>query len=66
MIYKYDEMVNKVLNFVGISPNHHISPKTHFNPAISIQGTKLWEKYPQYNDAVKIIEKELPDYLHQY
>ena len=66
MIYKYDEMVNKVLDFIGISPDHHLFPRTHFDPSKSIKGTKLWEKYPQYEDAVKIIEQELPDFIYQY
>ena len=66
MIYKYDEMIKMVMDFVGISPEHHVSPKTHFIPTKSINGTRLWERYPQYSDSVKIIEKELPDYLYNY
>ena len=66
MIYKYDEMIKTVMDFVDISPEHHVSPKTHFIPTKSINGTRLWERYPQYSDAVKIIEKELPDFLYNY
>lgn len=66
MIYNYDEMVRKVLDFIGISLEHHVSPQTHFVPSKSIQGTKLWEKYPEYADAVRIIERELPEYLYHY
>ncbi len=66
MIYKYDEMVKKVMNFVGIDVSHHVSPKSHFNPEVSIKGTQQWNSYPQYLDAVKIIESELPDYLYHY
>ena len=66
MIYHYDEMVQKVIDFIEISPSHHVSPKTHFVPSRSINGTKLWEKYPQYINAVREIEKELPEYLHDY
>lgn len=66
MILNYDIMVKKVMGFVGINSIHHIAPKTHFIPEKSIQGTQLWKRYPQYIDAVKIIEQELPDYLYNY
>ena len=66
MIYNYDIMVPKVLEFVGIDKKHHVSKKTHFNPSKSIRGTKLWEKHPEYKTAACLIEKELPDYLHDY
>ena len=64
MIYHYDEMVPKVCDFVGIDRSHHIEPKKYFNPAISIKGTRTWERYPQYMEDVKIIEQELPDFLY--
>lgn len=66
MIYDYDRMVKKVLDFVGIDSSHHITPRLHFDPSKSIRGTKQWERYPEYSDAVKIIEEELPEFLHQY
>lgn len=66
MIFKYDEMVKKVLNFLEIDPIHHISPRSHFDPSVSIRGTKTWLKYPEYAKEIEIIEKELSDYLYNY
>jgi hypothetical protein len=66
MIYHYDEYVQKVFDFVEMDRSHHISPRTHFDPSISIRGTKMWERYPEYAEAVKIIEQELPEYLYEY
>lgn len=66
MIYRYDEMVPVVCEFVGIDPKHHILPKKYFDPSISAKGTRTWERYPQYSDAVSIIEKELPEFLYSY
>lgn len=66
MIYNYDSMIKKVMDFVGITSGHHITPKSHFIPSTSISGTRLWEKYPEYMAAVKVIESELPKYLHKY
>lgn len=65
MIYHYDEMVSKVCEFVGIDKSHHVEPKKYFNPAVSIKGTRTWERYPKYAEAVKIIEQELPDFLYK-
>lgn len=66
LIYKYEESLQKVFEFVGMDRSHHIAPRSHFNPAVSIGGTKLWEKHPEYSAAIKIIEEELSDYLYKY
>jgi hypothetical protein len=66
MIYHYEENVKKVLEFVGIPEDHHTRKRTRFNPDISVKNTKLWEKHPEYADVVKIIEKELPEFLYSY
>ena len=66
LIYSYDIMVEKVLDFIGIPKSHHIHPRRFFNPEISIKGTQLWKTHPEYAAQVKIIEQELPDYIHQY
>lgn len=66
MIYHYDETVKKVLDFVSISPSHHISPRTHFIPEKSMKNTQMWKTRPEFVEAVKIIEKELPEYLYPF
>lgn len=66
MIYDYDNMVQKVLDFLGIDKKHHTLPRTHFNPDLSIRGTKTWMKYPEYAEDIKIIEEELPEFLYNY
>lgn len=67
MIFKYNEMVPKILDFLGIKHVHHVAPKRYFNPSVSIYGTQLWiYKSASYNDAVNIIETELSDMLYDY
>lgn len=66
MIYHYDENVKKVLEFVGIDESHHVRKRERFNPDISIKNTKLWEKYPEYADEVKVIEEKLDEFLYHY
>jgi hypothetical protein len=66
MIYKYDEYVPKVMEFIGVTEEHHTRKKTRFNPEISIKNTRLWERYPQYAKEAEIIAKLLPEYLYPY
>lgn len=66
LIYKYDECTKKIMDFIGLSESEHIDEKKYFNPDRSIKNTKLWEKHPEYAEAVKIIEKELPEFLYKY
>lgn len=63
LIYKYSETkgrVEKFLELENINPN-----KTHFDPNKSIKNTKLWERYPNENENIKIIEKMLEKYLYK-
>ncbi|MBR3841131.1 MAG: hypothetical protein IKM20_08355 [Erysipelotrichales bacterium] len=64
MIYFYDKTVNSILNFMNISPSHHIHKMKYFNPSISIKNTKLWEKHPEYKNDIDYIEKELSQYCY--
>lgn len=66
MIYKYDEMVPKVMSFLGLKKENHVCPKKYFDPNKSIRGTKQWEKHPELAEEMKIIEHELPGFLHKY
>lgn len=66
MVFHYDEYVKKVMDFVGITEEHHVRKKTRFDPSVSVKNVKQWEKYPEYMDAVKIIEQELPEFLYRF
>jgi hypothetical protein len=64
MVQRYDEMLPKVMKFVGISPEHHVHKQTRFNPDVSVNNIRQWERYPEYEAAIKIIEQELPEFLY--
>lgn len=64
MIYHYDELLPQICCFVGIDQTHHIDKKKYFDPAISVRGTRTWERYSQYSEAVKVIEQELSEFLY--
>lgn len=67
LIYKYEETTKLIFDFLGIDPLvHHIDKKKYFNPAISINGTQLWKRFPQYAEDVQIISEELKEMLYPY
>jgi hypothetical protein len=66
LIYRYDESIKKVIDFVGIDESHHIKKGEVFKPEVSINNTKMWERYPEYKEACAIITEQLPDMLHRY
>lgn len=64
MIYKYEETKLKIEEFLGIS--NHVREFDRFNPKISINNTQLYDKYPEYADDIKKIERELRDSLYDF
>lgn len=66
LIYKYDETVNIIENFVGFDSNNHLNPKSKFIPELSINNTQVFNGNSEYESEVKIIEKELCDYLYKF
>lgn len=67
LIYKYDEMSAKILEFCGISMSHHVNKRQLFNPDISKKNTRLFVDFAQkYSNEIKYIEKELGSSLYDY
>lgn len=64
IIYRYRETVDLIKSFTTLE--NHIFPKQKFNPNISINNTQLVLKYPEYKDDIKIIEKELSEFLYDF
>lgn len=66
LIYKYQETTEKIVKWLGFSKENHILPGKKFNPNKSIKNTRMWEKFPQASEEVKIISESLKEYLYQY
>lgn len=66
LVYKYEEMVVKIENWLGLTSEEHDNPRTSFDPGISIKNTKLWERLKGVEEEVAFIEKALPNYLYKY
>ena len=65
MIYKYDETVKKIEDFLNLSPENHVRKKTSFNPSKSIHNTKTWMNPIVSKADISKIETELSEYLYQ-
>ena len=66
LIYHYDATLKKLYDFFEIDKKHHTKKRKYFNPDVSIQWTKMYEKHPEYRkDAVAKIQKELHEYCFQ-
>lgn len=65
LIYNYDKMIEEITSFLGFKAADHINKKSRFNPDISIKNTQLFRK-KEYADEVKVIEKELSNYLYDF
>ena len=66
LIYNYDDTVKQIIEFIGNDTKHHIRKKQLFNPEVAIKNTKLWERFPQYSEEIKVIEATLKEFLYKY
>ena len=63
MVLDYDRMVPKVLEFYGITPEHHVAPKTQFRPEYSARNIglyKIWED----QETIRYIGEQLSEYCY--
>lgn len=64
LIYEYDKTIEVLKSQLGVGT--HTYPRRYFDPAISINNTQLFKRYPEYKDDIKIIENKLGKYLFQF
>lgn len=61
LVYKYDETVSKIEQFVGLKPEQHINPRTRFIPENSINNTQNFRIEKEWENEVKIFESQKND-----
>lgn len=66
LVYKYDDTMLRVNDFLSLNETDHINKYQYFNPSISKNNTRLWEKYTNFDYEIKRIEEELYDFLYKY
>lgn len=65
LIYRYDESVKEIEDFVGLKECNHTKQFSLFNPLKSVVNTRLWERYGT-PEEMAIIESELSEYLYDF
>lgn len=66
LLYKYEDTVKKIEEFLELNPVHHTMKETHLLPQQSMKNTKLWEKYPNDNHEMELIHERLRKYCYDY
>lgn len=66
LIYKYENSVQDIMDFIGFNKEDHISKKSRFKPELSINNTQVFNGDKGYESEIKIIEKELKKYLYEF
>ncbi len=66
LVYKYDEVTQRLMQFIGLKAEDHVLPRSHFDPERSIKNTNMKEKYPQYSKEISYIEENLAEYLYSF
>ena len=64
MVYEYDKTSKLVRDFLGLPENPR--PKSVFAPELSAANTQVFKRFPQFAEDIKVIERELPEYLFDY
>ena len=67
-IYKYDETIQSVMNFLDLKSEHWVNKQKYFDPSISIKNTNKKRDYISAEDKNEIayIEQELSEYCYRF
>lgn len=66
LIYKYDETVKTIEEFLGLDASLHIEKYAHFNPNDSIENSQVFRVKPEWEKQVETIEREIPELLYDF
>ena len=63
LVLNYEDTVKEILSKLDIDPDLHTKKKQFFDPAQSAKNVGIWKKMKD-SEEIKLIEKELKDYLY--
>ena len=63
LVLNYDKTIQDIFSKLDIDPDLHTKKKQFFDPAQSAKNVGIWKKMKN-SDEIKLIEKELKDYLY--
>ncbi len=64
MIYDYEATTEKIRKFAGLEGLK--SAHRYFAPELSINNTQMFKRFPEHEEEVRYIEKELPEFLYPF
>lgn len=66
LIFNYSKTVSELESFLDLSEEDHIEKQKYFKPNVSINNCRLWKKYPQEADNIRLIEESLSEWLYPF
>lgn len=65
LIFKYLDTVKRIENFIGLKSRDHREQYKYFQPEISKNNCRLWQKISGEENNLHYIERELKEYLYE-
>jgi hypothetical protein len=66
LVYKYDETLESIMNFMGLTKEQHIHKKKYFNPERSIKNTQTYLVKKEWEMEAAIIQEKIPEYSYSF
>ncbi|WP_279276596.1 hypothetical protein [Enterococcus faecium] len=66
LIYDYENSLYKIKKFLNLEDAQHHKKKKYFIPEKSVNNTQLFKIYPQFENEILKIEKELKSFLFDF
>lgn len=61
LVLRYEETTRRLMNFLGLSPEHHVAPRAVFDPALSVANIGAYRSYvnPEFMREIAALAGEL-------
>ena len=66
LVYKYDDTLQKIFDFLHIEEEKHILKKTKFSPEKSLKNTQIYNRNSTFKDEADYIKINLSEYLYEF
>ncbi len=63
LVVKYDETVQRILDFIGVDRSHHVNPRGVFDPAISVVNVGAHKTFED-QELMKELERRMAPYCY--
>ncbi len=63
LVLRYEESLERILDFLGEERAVHVRPRQYFDPAVSVKNIGIWKNHPR-QEEIACIARELPEYCH--